>query len=135
MKKLFILIFVMTGSAIFSQNIIKTLQEGKWYAKGFVAKKEIQFTRKPLNDKQVATAEFLPSGKINYCDFAEETYFDENGNEKTEPAKFYCNTVEAYEIKNNMIHIYWNNVKHWYFKLVIKGETADLIPIKAEDFK
>lgn len=135
MKKLFILIFVVTASVVFSQDIRNTLLSGKWYAEGYVAKKEIKFTRKPISDKQVATAEFLPTGKINYCDMAEETYFDANGNEMTEPAKFHCSTIEGYEIKNNLIHIYWNNAKHWYFKIVQKGEMIGLIPIKAEDFK
>jgi hypothetical protein len=76
MKKLSILIFVLTGSVIFSQDLAKTLQTGKWYTKGYTTKQTIELTRKPLNDKQVATAEFLSSGKVNYCDFAEETYFD-----------------------------------------------------------
>jgi hypothetical protein len=135
MKQLLTFAVLFTGLSAFSQDIEKILQEGKWYAGGYPAKKKIILTRKPTYEKQVATVEFLPSGKISYCDFAEESYFDAEGNEKTLPAKFHCDTVEGYEIKNHMLRIYWNNVKSWHFKVAVNGEKVELTPVKPEDYR
>lgn len=134
MNKLFFILFSCITLASSAQDLKTTLQSGKWYAQGYVAKEKIVFTKKPISKKQVATAEFKTNGKIKYCDLTEETYFDANGNEKKDTPKFYCDTVEAYVIKNDLIHIYWNNVKHWYYKATIKNENVELNPIKPEEF-
>lgn len=132
MKNLFTLCLIFFGSAMFSQDISKMLQNGKWYANG--GDKKIIYS-KTQADKNQETVEFKEDGKITQCALTTETSLDTTGKEITTPETFLCNTVKTYEVKNGMLKIQLLKQTPNYYKIAMINGSIELTPIKGELYK
>lgn len=132
MKKILTFALMFLGITVFSQDINKMLQANKWYVKS--AGKKIVYSKKQ-DSKNQETVEFKEDGKITQCALTTETSLDASGKEITSPETFKCNTIQSYEVKNGMLKTQLLKQTPYYYKLAMTGETIELTPIKAEEFK
>jgi len=131
MKKLITITLALLGINGFSQDMNKMLQGGKWYLKN--DGKKMVYSKKQA-EKNQSTNRFLANGRMIYCGITKESSFDANGNEVVSEG-FRCDSVWTYQVKNNMLKTQLLKQDPNYYKMLVKGETIELSPIKPEEFR
>ena len=132
MKKALILIFVVIGTCIFSQEIdyAKIIQTGKWFPGYNITNKKIVYYKKPPGKSKEETVEFRPNGKMIRCGELTESSVNTAGKEVIK-TRSECDSVQTYEIKNGMMQIRLLQETPNFYKIQVKGETFELIPVKS----
>jgi hypothetical protein len=138
MKKFYLSFLIIIGLCLVcpaQKNVSKphALQSGKWYVTGAIDGKTIT-----LNPQQQSNSEweakFSPAGNMHHCSTLKTAMVDATGVE-IKPGTFYCDTLVAYKIKNNVISIN-SNQSNYYYKITStdKGGYV-LIPTTVSEFK
>ena len=133
MKNLLTFFLVFCGLSMFSQDINKMLQANKWYVKYDTKTMKLLYSKKEIS-KEGQSMEFKENGKIYWCGMVEESALDATGMEK-KTSHFVCDSIRKYEIKNGKLKTQLLKQQPEYFKLAMKGETVELTPARAEDYK
>jgi hypothetical protein len=132
MKTLLSFLALVTVFTLHAQDISKMLQNRKWYARS--TKGKIVYSHKNTG-KDLSTYTFRENGKVIHCGLTTESSLDANGKEITTGPAMRCDSVRHYEVKNGMLMIQLLKQTPDYYKLAMKADIIELIPIKPEDFK
>ena len=132
MKHLLVLVFVIAGIKIFSQEIdyAKVIQTGKWFPGFNITSKKIVYYRKPPGKTREETVEFKKNGKMIHCGQETESINKKGG--KSTRTDYVCDSAQTYEIKNGMMQIRLLGQMPNFYKIQVKGETFELTPVKSE---
>jgi hypothetical protein len=133
MKKTLTITILFLGYGMFSQDISKMLQNGKWYSAKDKSGKIIY--SKNANSEETPSYEFRQDGKVIHCGMTIESSLDAKGNELTAAPSMRCDSVWHYELKNGMLKMQLLKQPADHYKLAMKGETWELTPIKSEEYK
>lgn len=133
MKNVCILIFALSVSVVFSQEIdyAKIIQTGKWFPGFNITSKKIIYSKKSLGKPREETVEFRPNGKMIRCGEITESSLNKAGKEVT-LTHFICDSLQTYEIKNGMMQIRMLQELPNFYKIQAKGVTFELTPVKSE---
>ena len=131
MKNYLIIVIVFGGLSLFSQDVNEIIQTGKWFPGYNITSKKIVYYKKPPGKSREETIEFKANGKMIRCNDITETSVNAAGKE-VNLTHFECDSLQTYEIKNGMMQIKLLQEMPNFYRILIKGETFELTPIKSE---
>jgi hypothetical protein len=131
MKNYLVVTLLFSGLSLFSQDVNKAIQTGKWFPGYNITSQKIVYYKKPPGKTREETVEFRPNGKMIHCSEITESSLNKEGKEIT-TTHVMCDSLQTYEIKNGMMQIRLMQQTPNFYKIQLKGETFELIPVKSE---